>query len=80
MPVDDASDSPNEARRGDFTTTAYVIEQDFRRLVHTLKWMITSAEKSDVELIERLVCAKSAAQRGHRLSKLLTRLTRKPRD
>ena len=77
--ADQTNYSAEGALREDFTKTAFLVEQDFRRLVDTLKWMVRTAEQSDEELMERLVCTKNVAQRGLRLSKLLSNLTRKPR-
>lgn len=78
-PAKHTSDSTHGACREDFARTALLIEQDFRRLVDTLKGMVRAAEPSDEELMDRLVCTKTVAERALRLSKLLSNLTRKPR-
>jgi hypothetical protein len=57
--------------------TAFLVEQDFRRLVDTLKRTIAIADHSDPELVERLQRTKFAADRGLRLSRLLLNFTRK---
>ena len=75
--VDPSSHQDEPARREDFSRTAFFLEQDFRRAVGTLTWMIRTAEKSDKELIERIVRTKAVAERGLRLSKLLSSVTRK---
>ena len=78
--ADQTNNCAEPTHREDFTSTAFLVEQDFRRLVETLRWMVRTAEQSDEELMERLVCAKKVTERGLRLSKLLTNVTRKPRD
>ena len=78
--ADQTKHSTEGAHRNDFMKTAFLVEQDFRRLVDTLKWMVRTAEQSDEELMERLVRTKTVAERGLRLSKLLSNVTRKPRD
>jgi hypothetical protein len=78
--ADHTSDRTTGAGRDDLTGTALLVEQDFRRLVDTLKWMVKTAEQSDKELVDRLVCTKVVAERGLRLSKLLSSVTRKPRN
>lgn len=67
-------------RREELTSTAFLIEQDFRRLVDTLHRNLEIADGSDGQLVERIIRVRDVAERGVRLSRLLTRLTRKPRD
>lgn len=66
-------------RRDELSSTAYLIEQDFRRLVDTLYRNLEIADDSDAQLIERIVRVKDVAERGVRLSRLFSTLTRKPR-
>ena len=78
--ADHTRDAATEAGRDDLAKTALLVEQDFRRLVDTLRWMVRTAEQSDEELVDRLACTKAVAERGLRLSRLLSSVTRKPRD
>jgi hypothetical protein len=64
------------ASRAEMVNTAFQVEQDFRRLVDTLKRSIASVDKSDEELIFRLTRTKVVADRGLRLSRLLLNFTR----
>jgi hypothetical protein len=70
----------NNARREDFAATAQTIERDFRRLVETLQDASNIVESSDEELVQQLCSTKSVAERGLRLSKLLSKLARRKRD
>jgi hypothetical protein len=65
---------PHHLRREDFGTTANSIEQDFERLIHTLRRALEFAEASDVELIGQLSSMKAVAERGAELSKMLVKL------
>lgn len=67
-------------RREELASTAFLIEQDFRRLVDTLYRNLEIADETDSQLVERIVRVKDVAERGVRLSRLLTRLTHRPRD
>lgn len=78
--VDTVAGEAEPARREDLMTTAFFVEQDFRRLVETLRRMMEIAEATDKELIDRLASTRSVAERGLRLSKNLLNLTRKRRD
>jgi hypothetical protein len=62
------------------TTNALSIERDFRGLIETLGRTIDMLDPSDDDLRERLVNTKAVAERGHRLSKLLLKATRKRRS
>lgn len=74
-PVDDPP-SPVRARRGALKTVVSAIEQDFRNLADTLQRTIDAADTQDEELLIRLSRTKSVAERGVRLSRLLSRLAR----
>lgn len=65
------------ASRAEMVNAAFIVEQDFRRLVDTLKRTIASVDQSDEELIFRLTRTKAVADRGLRLSRLLLNFTRK---
>ena len=58
---------------------AYLVEQDFRKLVGTLAQTIALVGDSDEELVQQLVSTKTVAERGLRLSKVLSKLARKPK-
>ncbi|HET6942448.1 MAG TPA: hypothetical protein VFH89_09830 [Sphingomicrobium sp.] len=74
-PVDDLP-SLVRARRGALKAAVSAIEQDFRKLADTLQRTIDAACVQDEELMLRLSRTKSVAERGVRLSRLLSRLTR----
>ena len=67
-------------QRADLIPTADSIEGDFRRLVLLLNRTMEIVEGSDDELVARLSKTKSAAERGLKLSKTLSELTRTKRD
>lgn len=67
-------------RREELASTAFLIEQDFRRLVETLERNLEIADNTDAQLVERIVRVRDVAKRGARLSRLFLRLTRKKRD
>lgn len=71
--------SPSKLRREDFADTAVSIEQDFRRLVQTLQVTLESIDPSDAELLQQISSTKTVADRGLRLSKMLTKLARDKR-
>lgn len=77
--VDGQSGNASQLRREDFATTAYAIEQDFRRLVDTLGRTIEVVGDADEEMTVRLSRVKSVAERGMRLSRLVSSLARKKR-
>ena len=70
------SSNPIPMRRQDLAVTADSIEADFRRLVQVLRRTMKTVEVSDKELVERLSTTKVIAERGLRLSRLLSRMTR----
>jgi len=65
-----------QANREGFTDTAVAIERDFRRLVETLQHALDSADAIDSELHRQVSNTKMVAERGLRLSKLLTKMAR----
>lgn len=73
-PVDDLPPLVR-ARRSDLRTVVSTIEQDFRKLADTLQRTIDAAGAQDEELLLRLSRTKSVAERGVRLSRLVSRLT-----
>lgn len=75
-PVDGQSTQARCCNREDFAAVAFAVEQDFRRLTDTLRRAIENAGNSDEELLLRLSRTKSVAERGVRLSRLLSNLTR----
>ena len=74
-----ARDAQRGSARQDFAVTAIAVEQDFRRVVRTLEFALECAEASDNELIAQLSSTKKVAERGLRLSKLLSKLARSRR-
>ena len=78
--VDEHSNgNASQLRREDFESAAFAIEQDFRRLVDTLERTIELVGATDKEMSLRLSRAKLVAERGVRLSRLVSNLTRKKR-
>jgi hypothetical protein len=69
----------SQLRREDFMETAVSIEQDFRRLVQTLEGALARSEAIDEELLQQISSTKNVAERGLRLSRILTRLSRNKR-
>jgi hypothetical protein len=75
--LDNSHVAPTGASRTEMVSAAFLVEQDFRRLVDTLKRTIASVDQSDEELVFRLTRTKAVADRGLRLSRLLLNFTRK---
>lgn len=74
------------ARRAEVARTAYLVEQDFRRLVEILNRSMEDLGSSDEEILRQLCSTKAVAERGLRLGRLLSKLVRskqtgiRPRD
>ncbi len=66
----------NRAGREGFTETAVSVERDFRRLVETLHHALEYTDADDAELRRQVSNTKTVAERGLRLSKLLTKMAR----
>lgn len=69
-----------QASREGFTETAVSVERDFRRLVDTLQHALEYADANDPELRQQVSNTKTVAERGLRLSKLLTKMARGKRS
>lgn len=67
----------NQQGREEFAATAKTIEQDFRRLVQALQRAMDLPEASDQELAQQIRSTQAVAERGLRLSKLLSKLARR---
>jgi len=70
----------NPVSREGLTETAVSVERDFRRLVETLQHALECADASDAELRQQVSNTKTVAERGLRLSKLLTKMARGKRS
>jgi len=77
MPDDLRLKSRFPTGRAAVTTNALRVERDFRGLVETLGQSIEMLDPWEEELRERLSNTKAAAERGHRLSKLLLKAIRR---
>jgi hypothetical protein len=82
-----ASNSParvgtalDQLRREEFVATAKTIEQDFRRLVQSLQRAAEFPEVGEQELLQQIRNTQAVAERGLRLSKLLSKLARRKRN
>ena len=65
-----------QASREGFTPIAVSVESDFRRLVEKLQQALESMDAGDAELRQQVSNTKTVAERGLRLSKLLTKMAR----